>query len=66
MVSILFGAYLGTVNFYESGNIFQPNDINDVWSAIKKYSVGLPLLLLFVLPVIFGIGTSNPYLALVF
>ena len=64
--AILYGGYLGTVNLYESGNIFQPLDVNDLWSIIKKFSVGLPLLLPFVLPIAFVAGTSNPYLALIF
>jgi hypothetical protein len=64
--AILFGGYLGIVNLYESGNTFQPLDINDICSVIKKFAVGVPLLLPFVLPAIFVIGTSNAYLALIF
>ena len=64
--AILYGGYLGTVNLYESGNTFQPLNVNDLWSIIKKFSVGLPLLLPFVVPIAFVAGTSNPYLALIF
>jgi hypothetical protein len=64
--AILYGGYLGTVNLYESGNTFKPLDINDICSVIRKFAVGLPLLLPFILPAIFVIGTSNPYLALIF
>ena len=64
--AILYGGYLGTVSLYESGNSFQPLDINNIWGVVRKFSVGLPLLLPFVLPAVFVIGTSNPYLALIF
>ena len=65
--ALLFGAYLGTVNLYESGKAFQPLDpINNFWSLVMKFAVGLPLLLPFVLPLVFVAGTTNPYLALVF
>jgi hypothetical protein len=64
--AILYGGYLGIVNVYESGNTFEPLDINDVCSVIKKFAVGVLLLLPFVIPAIFVIGTSNTYLALIF
>lgn len=64
--AIIYGGYLGTVNLYESGNTFKPLDVNDLWSIVKKFSVGLPLLLPFVLPIAFVAGTTNPYLALIF
>ncbi len=64
--AIFFGAYLGTLSLYESGYAFKPLDINDVWSIVRKFSVGLPLLLPFVLPIAFVAGTTNPYLALIF
>jgi hypothetical protein len=65
-VGILFGAYFGVVSLYDSGNLFQPLDINNLWAIVLKFSVGLPLLLPFVIPAVFVIGTTNAYLAALF
>ena len=39
-------------------------DINDTGSVVKKFIVGLPMLLVFVMPVLMARGTSNAFTAL--
>ena len=65
IIAVFLGGYFGIVGLYQSGNTFHPLDINDTGSVVKKFIVGLPMLLVFVVPVLVARGTSNAYIAMV-
>jgi hypothetical protein len=65
-IGLFYGAYLGILNIYASGQVFKPLDTNDIFKTSITLLIALALMLPFVLPIILVIGTQNPYLAFFF